>query len=283
MVEKAEAGDVAAAKLILQYTVGKPAEAVEPDRVEIDEHRLRTESTLTIEDWGPRVGDLPARTVNTFWNAVAPQMESEALMPMLLGGLEVKAASPERKAKVERRAARRTIRMLQEGIPASANGSIGRKDQDASPQARRTGQGPGEAVARRLKTTNEEREGRYEAVFQRRSALGVRSRSSGLKGRLCQRRAQPWNPAAKNVAALKGTLTLKHEVEPPIQGGLARCERIPGMRLRLQSRPFRPENDSRPIERLARSPQTSVSCPPLPFSQKTFPASTRLRYVGLTW
>ena len=127
MVEKAEAGDVAAAKLILQYTVGKPAEAVEPDRVEIDEHRLRTESTLSFEDWGPRVGDLPARTVNTLWNAVAPDMESEALMPMVLGGLEVEAAPPEMKAKVERRAARRTIRMLQDGIRPSANGSIGRK------------------------------------------------------------------------------------------------------------------------------------------------------------
>src|SRR5947208_839977 len=38
LVEKAEKGDVAAAKLVLQYTVGKPAEAVDPDRIELEDH-----------------------------------------------------------------------------------------------------------------------------------------------------------------------------------------------------------------------------------------------------
>jgi hypothetical protein len=51
MVDKAEAGDVAAAKLVLQYTVGKPAETVEPDRIELDDHRLRVESCITQDCW----------------------------------------------------------------------------------------------------------------------------------------------------------------------------------------------------------------------------------------
>ena len=127
VLEKAKTGDVAAVKLLLQYTVGKPAEAVDPDRVEVDEHRLRAESTISFEDWGPRVGDLPARTVNNIWNAIGTEVENDALQPFVLGGLEVEAAAPEVKAKVERRAARRAIRMFQEGISPSANGAIGRK------------------------------------------------------------------------------------------------------------------------------------------------------------
>jgi len=56
MVEKAEAGDVAAAKLVLQYTVGKPR-GVEPDRVEIESIGLRTESTSA-----SRIGDRGRRS-----------------------------------------------------------------------------------------------------------------------------------------------------------------------------------------------------------------------------
>ena len=43
---------------------------------------------------------------------------------------------------VERRAARRTIRILQEGIPASANGSIGRKIEKLRRKLARRGNGP---------------------------------------------------------------------------------------------------------------------------------------------
>jgi hypothetical protein len=54
-------------------------------------------------------------------------MEEETLLPLLLGGLEVEAAPPGKKATVERKVNRRTIRMLEEGIPPSPNGSIGRE------------------------------------------------------------------------------------------------------------------------------------------------------------
>src|ERR1700712_4908718 len=40
LIERAKKGDVAAAKVTLQYALGKPAAAVEPDRVDIEEHRL---------------------------------------------------------------------------------------------------------------------------------------------------------------------------------------------------------------------------------------------------
>jgi hypothetical protein len=127
MVERAEAGDVAAAKLVFQYTVGKPAEAVEPDRVEIEEHQLRRESTIPFDEWSPKVGDLSAAAVNSVWDTMGPGNDENTLMPILVGALEAEAAPPEKREQVERKGTRRAIRMLQEGIPPSPNGSIGRK------------------------------------------------------------------------------------------------------------------------------------------------------------
>src|ERR1700712_2980483 len=43
LIAKAKTGDVAAARLLFQYGLGKPSKAVEPDRVEIEEHQLRME------------------------------------------------------------------------------------------------------------------------------------------------------------------------------------------------------------------------------------------------
>lgn len=40
LVEKAKTGDVAATKLLLAYTVGRPSEVVDPDRLEQDEHSV---------------------------------------------------------------------------------------------------------------------------------------------------------------------------------------------------------------------------------------------------
>ena len=42
MVTAAKGGDVAAAKLLLSYLLGKPVESVEPDYVEIHEKQLRS-------------------------------------------------------------------------------------------------------------------------------------------------------------------------------------------------------------------------------------------------
>ena len=42
MVIAAKGGDVAAAKLLLSYLLGKPADSVEPDYVEIHEKQLRS-------------------------------------------------------------------------------------------------------------------------------------------------------------------------------------------------------------------------------------------------
>ena len=42
MISAAKGGDVAAAKLLLSYLLGKPVESVEPDYVEIHERELQS-------------------------------------------------------------------------------------------------------------------------------------------------------------------------------------------------------------------------------------------------
>jgi hypothetical protein len=127
LVEKAQAGDVAAAKIVLQYTAGKPAEAVDPDRIELEDHRLRIESLVPMSGWGQPFGVLPVCTANKMWEQSAQETEEETLLPMLLGALETEAAAPEDRAKVQRKTSRRAMRILSEGIRPSPNGPIGRK------------------------------------------------------------------------------------------------------------------------------------------------------------
>jgi hypothetical protein len=45
----AEGGNLAAAKLILSYTLGKPADVVDPDRLDLEDVRLRLESPSSAE------------------------------------------------------------------------------------------------------------------------------------------------------------------------------------------------------------------------------------------
>src|SRR5262245_18224965 len=49
LLELAHAGDMAAAKLVLNYTVGRPAETVDPDRLDVDEWKLLDDSPTVHE------------------------------------------------------------------------------------------------------------------------------------------------------------------------------------------------------------------------------------------
>src|SRR5438094_521439 len=46
LVQMAQEGDVAAARLVLSYTVGKPTEAVDPDRLDVEEFSLFCEEAV---------------------------------------------------------------------------------------------------------------------------------------------------------------------------------------------------------------------------------------------
>jgi hypothetical protein len=50
LVEQAKAGDMAAGKLLLAYVVGRPADAVSPDTLDLDEWKLRQDC--------PHLGDV---------------------------------------------------------------------------------------------------------------------------------------------------------------------------------------------------------------------------------
>ena len=50
MITAAKGGDVAAAKLLLSYLLGKPVESVEPDYVEIHERKLQSKERALDSD-----------------------------------------------------------------------------------------------------------------------------------------------------------------------------------------------------------------------------------------
>ena len=50
MITAAKGGDVAAAKLLLSYLLGKPVESVEPDYVEIHERQLQSKERALASD-----------------------------------------------------------------------------------------------------------------------------------------------------------------------------------------------------------------------------------------
>ena len=61
MMELAEEGNVQAAKLIFQYVLGKPMDAVSPDRVDIDEVQVFKDGSSRKDDLFPTLlGGVPA-------------------------------------------------------------------------------------------------------------------------------------------------------------------------------------------------------------------------------
>jgi hypothetical protein len=76
LIEKAKAGDVAAARLVLQYTLGKPAATVDPDRLdEMEWEQWQRENIGTDSDkvW---MG-MNAASANAIARAVVPVMQKE--------------------------------------------------------------------------------------------------------------------------------------------------------------------------------------------------------------
>jgi hypothetical protein len=76
MIDKAKAGDVAAARLVLQYTLGRPAAAVDPDRLDEMEWQQwqREQATGNYDEvWV----SLHASTANDIARAIVPAMQKE--------------------------------------------------------------------------------------------------------------------------------------------------------------------------------------------------------------
>jgi hypothetical protein len=63
LIEKARAGDTAATKLCYQYTLGKPAQAVDPDRADIDEANLLEAARKCVDLAKNLIRTLPLETM----------------------------------------------------------------------------------------------------------------------------------------------------------------------------------------------------------------------------
>ena len=64
LVEKARAGDVSAAKLLMSYKLGKPAPAPNPDEIDRDEWEHYQRDTINLEEVQQVLGSLPAKVGN---------------------------------------------------------------------------------------------------------------------------------------------------------------------------------------------------------------------------
>jgi hypothetical protein len=64
LVLLAKTGKLEAIKLLLQYVIGKPGAAVDPDRLDVDEWKLAQESKVNVADLHQTVQHMPAETAN---------------------------------------------------------------------------------------------------------------------------------------------------------------------------------------------------------------------------
>jgi hypothetical protein len=123
LIERATGGDVAAARLLFQYAMGKPAKAAEPDRVDIDEFRLREESTIPPGQWVPTLGQLSVETVNGLVDNLKPILEADT-RKTFAEFLRSDDSTPAGR-RAGRKAKKRLFRALNLPMPPSANGSDG--------------------------------------------------------------------------------------------------------------------------------------------------------------
>ncbi len=96
LVELAREGDVAAARLVMGYTLGKPAEAVDPDRMDIEEWKLNQEKSVNPLDFGAVLNSFPAQVASKLADITWPCLLNTNLLP-LRKGLERLNAKDERR------------------------------------------------------------------------------------------------------------------------------------------------------------------------------------------
>jgi hypothetical protein len=93
---RAEGGDMVAMKLLFQYVLGKPAETVDPDRLDVDEWQKMQEKSRPPEEATKVLGGLPAQTVCEVTKVAWPCAVEQVFKQPLLAGihaLDARAAS----------------------------------------------------------------------------------------------------------------------------------------------------------------------------------------------
>jgi len=106
LIKKAKTGDVAAIKLLFQYTLGKPAPSPDPDHLDVDEwHKLQQSAcppadVQTIFNGFP--ADMALKVAKFNWPL---QMEMKFTRPLLRGIKELDERDARKAAKAARKAA----------------------------------------------------------------------------------------------------------------------------------------------------------------------------------
>ena len=107
LIEKAKAGDVAAAKLVLSYGIGKPTEAVNPDTLDLAEWDIYRRGPVSLDDLRGIVEGIPLDVAGPLVRTTKPFLNKGAF-DLVLGELMPKPAP--RRSRQERREARRRRR-----------------------------------------------------------------------------------------------------------------------------------------------------------------------------
>jgi hypothetical protein len=78
LLEQAREGDVAAARLLFSYTVGRPAPPVDPDTLDIQEWDIHRRTPANLQDFDNFIGGMPATFACKMATTMAPYLYAQA-------------------------------------------------------------------------------------------------------------------------------------------------------------------------------------------------------------
>src|SRR6266404_6648173 len=108
LIEKARAGDVPAARLLLSYGIGKPTEAVNPDTLDMQEWDVYRKSPVSLDDLRGIIEGIPVEVVGPIVRVSKPYLNaaaSEQVMNVLNPEPKPKRSRKERREERRRQAA----------------------------------------------------------------------------------------------------------------------------------------------------------------------------------
>jgi hypothetical protein len=132
MIEKAKAGDVAAARLVIQYTMGRPAEAVDPDRLDEMEWQQWQRELVGTEMPAVMTG-VHAECANTIARKLVPAMQEQHMGDLHRQCMEREEERREEAAEDEREAAREARRKARRAERRAAQEAAPAKPRTATP------------------------------------------------------------------------------------------------------------------------------------------------------
>jgi hypothetical protein len=120
--ERAMAGELAAIKLLFQYILGKPNEAVDPDRLDLDEWQKLQETARPAKEVTDVMGRLPVNALMDLTKIAWPcQVDKTYTLPMREALREMDRHAAQR----ERRRRKQGMRSKRAGPSRSPNADIG--------------------------------------------------------------------------------------------------------------------------------------------------------------